>query len=113
MHELAITESLLEIVLQQAEKNNAQKVINVNLVVGELSGAEDECVQSYFGFLSKDTIASGAMLSFRHVPVRTHCHDCEASFCPNELKWVCPGCGSSRIEVVGGRELYVESMEIE
>ena len=113
MHELAITESLLEIALQQAQKHNAHKVTRINLVIGELSGVEGECVKFYFDILSKDSVASGAALCFQRLPLTARCHDCDATFVPGGLDWVCPTCGGSRIEVVGGREMYVESMELE
>lgn len=113
MHELAITQNVLDIALEQAEKHNASKVIKINLVVGEMSGVVDECVQFYFGFLSKDTIASDAMLSFERIPITAHCYDCDATSPLEEFNWVCPHCHSSNIEVVGGRELYIDSMEIE
>lgn len=113
MHELAITESLLEIALQQAQKHNARRITKINLVVGELSGVEDECVQFYFDLLSKDSVASGAALCFLRLPLTARCHDCDTNFTPERLNWVCPGCSGSRVEIVGGRELYIDSMELE
>ena len=113
MHELAITQSVLDIALEQAEKHDASKVTRINLVVGEMSGVVDECVQFYFEFLSKDTIASDATLSFERIPITAHCYDCDTTFPLAEFNWICPNCQGGNIEVVAGRELYIDSMEIE
>jgi len=113
MHELAITQNVLDIVLEQAEKHNASKITKINLVVGEMSGVVDECVRFYFEFLSKDTIASGATLSFERIPIKAHCNGCDTTFPLAEFHWICPNCQGGNIEVVAGRELYIDSMELE
>ena len=47
MHELAVTESLLEIVIQFAEENQAQVVTDVALSIGALSSIIDDSVQFF------------------------------------------------------------------
>lgn len=113
MHELAITQCVLDIALEQAEKHEASRVAKINLVVGDLSGVVEECVQFYFQVLSKDTVASEAMLEFERVPTGARCHACDSEFTLAETDWTCPKCGSDEIEIVGGRELYIDSMELE
>ena len=53
MHELAITQSMLDIVLEQAEKAEAKKVEQITLVIGEMTGVVKECVQFYMDFLRR------------------------------------------------------------
>lgn len=113
MHELAITQSVLDVALEQAKNFNANKIIRINLVIGEITGIVDECVKFYFDFVSKDTIASEATLSFENVPLKAHCRDCGATFILNGLDSSCPSCQGCNIEVIAGRELYVESIEVE
>ena len=113
MHELSITQSMLDLVLEEAKKVKAEKVEKINLVIGEMSGAVDECVEFYFGFLSRDTIANGAILSFKKVPIQARCRNCEELFIPKEFDWSCPKCQDSRVEIVAGNELYIESIEVE
>lgn len=55
MHELSITQSMLDIVLDQAKTADAKKVTKINLVIGELSGVVSDCVQFYFDFLKRVT----------------------------------------------------------
>ena len=113
MHELAITQSMLDLVLEQAEKSGAKEVGRINLVIGEMTGVVDECVQFYFDFLSKGTIAEGAALSFTMIPTMARCRGCDKSFELKEFDWTCPHCGSNSMEIVAGKELFVESIEVE
>jgi len=113
MHELAITKSMLDIVLKEAEKAGAREVGIVNLVIGEMTGFVEDSVQFYFDFLSKGTPAEGANLSFTVVPIKAQCRRCGKTFEPKESAWVCPGCGSNGLDITSGKELFVESIEVE
>ena len=113
MHEFSITQSILSIALEKANAVNASKVSKVNLVLGEMSGIVDDCVEFYFDFLTKDTIAAQASLSFRHPPTRLRCRNCATVFSPDNLNWTCPNCHAQTVEITSGRECYVESIEVE
>ena len=112
MHEFSITQSILSIALEKANAVNASKVSKVNLVLGEMSGIVDDCVEFYFDFLAKDTIAAQASLSFRHPPTRLCCRNCATVFSPDNLNWACPNCQAQTVEITSGRECYVESIEV-
>ena len=113
MHELAITQSMLDIVLERAKKSRAKKVGAINLVIGELSGFVEESVRFYFDFLAKNTIAEGAALNFKPVSPWARCRSCDKPFELRELDWSCPQCGGSDIEITAGKELSIDSIDIE
>jgi len=113
MHEFSITQSMLSLALEKANEAKASKITQINLVVGELSGIVDECVKFYFEFLSKDTIASGASLSFERTSTRLRCRNCEAVFPPRNHDWSCPDCQEAKVEIISGRECHIESIEVE
>jgi hydrogenase nickel incorporation protein HypA/HybF len=113
MHEYSITESMLSLALEKANDAGAQKITRINLVLGELSGVVGECVQQYFEILGRDTIAVGAALSFEMKPTLLRCRKCEKEFSPADHRWVCPDCGEISLEIVSGRECYMESIEVE
>ncbi len=113
MHELSVTQSILDVALAHAQRAGATRILRISLAVGELSGIVGESVQFYFDFLSKETMAEGAELVFRHVPARFRCLDCGAEYEPGGPDWTCPQCGALRPIAVGGRELLVESIEVE
>ena len=112
MHELAITQSILDIVLKEAGAAGASKITRVNVVIGELSGVVSDSVQFYFDFLTKDNAAEGAMLNFKMVPTVLKCRECSTEFSPQDSSWVCPQCQGSGMEVLAGRDCFVESIEV-
>ena len=113
MHELAITQSMLDLVLEQARKVEAREVKRINLVIGEMSGFVGECVQFYFDFISKGTIAERAALSFKTIPTTARCRSCGKLFELKEFDWTCPDCQGNSMEIISGKELFVESIEVE
>lgn len=114
MHELSVTQSVLDIVLRHAKQSGARRIVAINLVIGELTGFVDESIQFYFDFMSKDTLAQGAQLRFERVPARVQCHVCGAEYAPPDSRlWACPECEALGGEIVSGREFSVASIEIE
>jgi hydrogenase nickel incorporation protein HypA/HybF len=113
MHELAITESILSIVLEKAREVKARKVIKVDILVGRLTGFIPECVQLQFNILSHNTEAAGACLTFHQPPAKLHCRKCNLDYTTDSLNLICPECHTLEIDILSGSELYVESMEVE
>lgn len=111
MHELGITESIVNIAVDKAKEAQASKITKINLVVGELSGFVPDCIEFYFDFLSKDSIAEGASLHFESAPAQFRCRSCSTVFRPQDTIWTCPKCQSQSVEITKGRELYIESIE--
>jgi len=113
MHEMAVTQSLLDIVLKEGAKVEAKKVTGVNLVIGELSGLVDDSIQFYFDFMTRGTIAEGAKLSFKRVPARMKCRACGEEFTTAPDEWICPKCTQWQAEVIAGKEFYIDSIEVD
>lgn len=113
MHELAVTESILEIALRHAQQANAAKITAMNIVIGQLASIVDDSVQFYWDIISANTPAQGAQLNFRRVPAQMQCRDCGFEFSLNGKHLPCPQCGSILIKVLHGEEFFLESIEIE
>jgi len=113
MHELSITESVLNIALGEAQKHNARRVTLIRLKVGELTQVDPSCVEFYLEVMAKGTIAEGVSLAAERVPLRARCADCDQEFAVVQLAFTCPHCGGTDTRIVSGRELYVDSIEIE
>lgn len=115
MHELSVVDGILKVVLRHAAVNKVEKVVAVNLRIGDLTDLVDEWVQRYFDFLSKDTIAAGAMLNIERSPVILHCESCGKDF-PVQLretkKFICPACGGESCSLISGREFYIKNIEV-
>jgi hydrogenase nickel incorporation protein HypA/HybF len=112
MHELAVTESILEIATQTAKEHAATKVTDIYLRLGQLSSIVDESVQFYWDIISQGTLAEGAELHFTHVPARLRCKDCGTEFELTEELTPCPACQSITLEIIQGEEFQVDSIEI-
>ncbi|MHB8079684.1 MAG: hydrogenase maturation nickel metallochaperone HypA [Candidatus Krumholzibacteriia bacterium] len=113
MHELPITEGILDLVLDHAARAGAARVTAVHLVIGELSGFVADSVRFCWDLVSEGTRAQGAVLQFRRVPLRLACRDCGGLFAPDGVSFDCPACGSGATGVAEGREFRVESIDIE
>ncbi len=116
MHELPITESILNIVVKHAQQNNAKKVVSISLKIGAMSDLLNEWVQRYFDYLSKGTVAEGAVLKIERVPVVLKCDACGSSFEVDLRKdgnFKCAQCNGEKVSLVSGREFYINSMEVE
>ncbi len=113
MHEMSVTQSLLELALRHAERADAQRILRLNLVIGELASIVDESVQFYWDIVSQGTIAEGAELCFERVPGQMRCVDCGHTFPLNGRDYLCPACGQARVVAAGGDEFRLESIEVE
>lgn len=113
MHELSVTQSLLEIALNRAGQAQARRVTDLHLVVGALSPFVDSSVQFYWDIVSEGTAAQGARLHFERMPLQLICSECQQRFAPDGESFDCPQCGSSAVRVTGGDQFYLHSIEIE
>jgi len=113
MHELAVTESLLELALRHAERAGARRIVRLNLVIGELASIVDESVQFYWDIISRDTMAEGAQLHFDRVPGTLRCVRCGHVFPINGSNYACPACDGEQLVVARGDEFRLESIEVE
>ena len=113
MHELSVTESILEIASRHASQANAARVTDIHLVIGNLSSIVDDSVQFYWDLISQGTLCQGAVLHFQRVPARIQCQNCQHEFSLDRELSPCPNCGSMGLRVIAGEEFFVDSIEIE
>ena len=113
MHELGITQNVLEIALRHADKAGATRINEINLVIGEMANVVDDSVQFYWEMIAKDTIAEGAHLNFRRIPAALHCDDCQQDVAMDRQNFVCPNCGSPKLTITSGQEFYLDSIDID
>jgi hydrogenase nickel incorporation protein HypA/HybF len=109
MHELAITQSVVEMVQQ---RTGDRRVSTVRLQVGLLSGVVPEAMQFCYELVTAGTPLEGSLLEFDQTPGRGQCRDCGADFELGDLILLC-SCGSADVELVAGKELRVIAVEME
>ena len=113
MHELSVTQSILNIVLQHAQQANAKRIEDIHIVMGELSTNVDDSIQFYWRMIANGTMAEEARLHFRRVPAQMQCVSCKHIYHPEDGELACPACGNASARILAGEEFYVESIDID
>ena len=102
----------MSLVRQSAETNDAKKVIRITIAVGRLSGVVPESLAYCFNTIKEGSVAHDAELVIREIPATANCTDCGANLEVGPYDFTCPECGGIIIPS-GGRELYLEELEVE
>ena len=121
MHEFSAMQSIVDAILKAARENGAEKVLSVELEVGEMTLLNPDQLRFAFSILSRGTIAEGALLTIREIPCTVNCKACgyrgaidPASdgdhFLPIILR--CPRCGSSELSIESGRECSIKRVRV-
>lgn len=114
MHELSIAASLVESVEQAARQAGAQRVTQVFLRLGALSGVAKDALLFSYDIATAGTLLEGSRLTIEDVPVIVHCDGCQRDVTlPGIQDFRCPVCGRPSARVVAGRELEIAGVEIE
>jgi hydrogenase nickel incorporation protein HypA/HybF len=114
MHELSIVTSIVESVAETAAAYPGARVLEVRLRVGALASVVEDSLQFCWTIVTEDTPLAGSRLVVRTLPIIIHCANCDADA---ELSGVqnfhCPRCGQIAADFRQGRELEIESIEID
>ena len=113
MHELALTEHILQTAVPEAQKHGAAKILEIRLKIGELSGVLPGYLQRCFEVVREDTIASEARLVIETVPVSIRCRACGYEGSVDRKNICCPDCGGTDFTITAGREFCVDSLVAE
>lgn len=113
VHEMSIAQSIVDIAVAAAEKEQAQRILRINVVAGELRGVVPMQLTFCFGIAAENTIASQAHLNLEVVPVTGKCRECGEDFTVEDFFYICPRCQSVSIDITGGTELRIRDIEVE
>jgi hydrogenase nickel incorporation protein HypA/HybF len=108
MHELAITQSVVDAIV---ERLGETRVAVVHLVIGRVSGVDVDAVRFCFDLVAEGTIVAGARLEISEPPGHARCRACGAEFDVDDLLLLCR-CGSADVELRTGQELMVRAVEV-
>ena len=113
MHETAIAEQILRTALPLAKKNGAERILEIRLEIGVLSGVVPSYLEHAMKELSRGTAAEGAKLAARYVPPQIRCEACGAESEGRRGLYVCPVCGSEKIRITGGSGYKLTDLLVE
>lgn len=112
MHESSLVSNLLRQVEEIAAEHGAERVAEVRVEIGLLSGVEAILLREAFGRLKVGTRAAAAELRIDDVGLTCRCRNCETEFSAAELQFVCPRCESRDVTVTGGDSLTLVAVEL-
>jgi len=113
LHELSIASNLIDIVNKAVEGQDVSRVTSLRIVIGEMSNVVPDCLSFAFEVTSKGTVAENARLDFEKKPLVARCLDCGSEFPIRDYLFLCPQCESPKIEIISGKEFFLESIECE
>ena len=113
MHELGIMTSVLDAAKESAREAGATKLLKVSLSVGEMTEAIEDSLRFAFEVLTEGTMSEGAELEINMVTPRSLCLDCGAEYEHDRFHMVCPECGGYNTKLLAGRELQIDSIEVD
>ncbi len=114
MHELSIAHNLVELAEEAARSAGAVRVTVVCLRLGEMAGVVEDALRFCFPVAASGTLVEGAELHIEYAPVQVFCEACkQAQTLTPPFVFRCPVCGASTPRLLQGREIQIESIEIE
>ena len=113
MHEFSLMTGVLDAVEASAREHGASRVVEIKLVIGEMAEVLEDAMDFAFEALTPTTLAEGARLTMIKIVPKSRCLACGTEFEHDRYHFYCPVCDSLATELLAGRELYIESMEIE
>lgn len=113
MHEYPVTMRIIEIAQEFAQKNHAESIKQINLVVGDYSGYVASSIELYFDIIAEGSLARNAKLNIERVIPKLKCNHCGSLFERKPFSFQCPKCSGEGIPTEIGKEFYIKSIEIE
>jgi hydrogenase nickel incorporation protein HypA/HybF len=114
MHEMGIATQIVRIAVESIPGDITDpKIARINLKVGKLAAVVPQSLQFCFDIVSKETAAQGAELNIEEICVSARCKDCRHQWQIEAAVFYCPKCNSGSVEMLSGRELDIDSIELE
>ena len=112
MHEMALSESVLQSIERNARADGFERVVAVHLEIGELAGVDTEAMRFSFDAVTRGTLADSARLDISAVPGEAWCLPCGHTVRISKRFDPCPDCGSHQLQVTGGADMLLKSLEV-
>jgi hydrogenase nickel incorporation protein HypA/HybF len=114
MHELSIVEALIDQVQHELDRAGQHgSVMQVEVSIGRMSGVHPDAVRFAFQLLAPGTIVERAEIVIEEPKAVCHCLICDARTEIDDIVVQCPKCGADAIAIEGGRDMMLQSIEVE
>ncbi len=113
MHEMSLCEGILQIIETEAKNKQFNKVKQIVLDIGVLSGVEIHALEFAFEVIMQGTIAEKATLTINEIKAQAWCMPCAETVTINQRYDACPLCNSHQLQVCSGDEMKIKELEVE
>jgi hydrogenase nickel incorporation protein HypA/HybF len=114
MHEISIVDALIEQVGREVHRSGAHgKILEIHLSIGRLSGVNPDSLRFAFDLLAPGTLLEGTNIVMNEIRAVCNCHACNARVEIDDLTFQCPKCGSDSVTIEGGRDLLLQTIDVE
>jgi hydrogenase nickel incorporation protein HypA/HybF len=112
MHEATVAQSLIDVILQEAEARHARPV-HAKISCGELNKVNDEVLSFAFEAVAQGTRCEGMTLQIEHKPLQAKCRACGNVFAVDFSNARCPSCEDGDFELLPDAPLVLDEIEFE
>lgn len=111
MHELALAQQILHIVVKTSEEYNFLTVSKIKIKAGELLAVVPEALEFSFKIISQNTVAENAQLIVQQEQAIAQCQHCSLEYPWLKYGYQCPSCKKQGGTIIRGRDLTIDYLE--
>lgn len=112
MHELSIATSIIKSAEQEVRNNNGEKVLEIYLEIGKLSGVEIQSLHFIWELCSNGTVLQDSKVTISEPEGIAKCAECDTEFRLEKIYDSCPECNSPFKNIISGKELKIKKLII-
>jgi hydrogenase nickel incorporation protein HypA/HybF len=112
MHEMALCQSMIDLIEDQRGRDAFDHVRRVVVEIGALGHVDPHALSFAFDVCAADTVMRNATLEIREIPGRAWCMDCGESVAVAARGEGCPACGSFKLIMEQGEEMRLKELEV-
>ncbi len=113
MHEMSIALSIIDIANEEALRANAERINEIEIEIGTISGVEISALEFSLELAVKNTLLENAQRKIISIPAKAECLECNSIFSMTTFYEPCPSCKSFTIKIIQGKELKIKSINID
>lgn len=112
MHELSIATSIIKTTENEVDVINGEKVLEIVLEIGKLSGVEIQSLLFVWELVAKNTVLENSKITIFEPEGIAICAECETDYKLEKIYNSCPKCNSPFKKIISGKELKIKKLII-
>jgi hydrogenase nickel incorporation protein HypA/HybF len=113
MHEMALAQSIVELVQDHAQRDAFTRTRTIRLSIGAMALVDPRALEFGFDAVSRGTVAEGARLVIERPAGTAFCMDCSGNVEVGAHGDPCPACGGYGWLLVAGDDMRVVDLEVD